>query len=178
MARRSPVGGLYAFRIGPGEACGLCTHEVNADNDGDGPRFGPLVRFFRGIDARAPDDTDAILSRPVLTSLFVPLGSMLWHKQARKLAKVTVPPALAQPPVFRVGGSADPAHYFLVRGVGDEQVLLEGPVSRDEIAAAPEEALGGIGVVERYYQFDLAPERAYAFETGETVLDEERDALF
>ncbi len=178
MAKTSPVGGLYAFRIGPGEVCGLCSHEVTAANDGGGPRLGQLIRFFRGIDARAPEDTDPILARPVLTSLFVDLRYMLRQGQARKLADVSVPPALAQPPVFRVGGSADPAHYFLVRGVGVDEEMVEGPVSRDKIAAADEQALGGIGVVERIYRFDLTPERAYAFETGEAVLDEERDALF
>ncbi|NDV01868.1 hypothetical protein [Pseudoroseicyclus tamaricis] len=174
MAGKSLVGGLYAFHFGSHMGFGLCTHEVT---DGWGPRLGQLMRLFRGVAENVPEDVPAILSQPLLTSVFVDLPRMVRAGEATKLADVPVPPELAAPPRFRAGGPA-PEHFFLVEGLGESERILEGSASEADIAGAPDQAVAGFGALERIFRFDLTPERDFAFFTGAAVLDEERDAIF
>ncbi|SFC39272.1 hypothetical protein [Tropicimonas isoalkanivorans] len=174
MARKSLVGGVYVFHFGTHLAFGLCTHE---ETGGIGPRLGQLMRLFRGVAEEVPEDVSAILSRPLLTSVFVNLPIMIRAGEAIKLTDVPVPPELAGPPRFRVGGPHS-EHFFLVEGLGEAETPVEGGALKADIPGAPDQAIASFGALERIFKFDLTPERAFAFFTGTATLNEECEALF
>nr|WP_323779798.1 hypothetical protein [Amylibacter sp.] len=97
--------------------------------------MGQYFRFIQGIDGPVPLDSQAILTRPILTAKFVSIRSMGRHKQARRLAKRDVPPALATPPRVRVGGPFQ-QDYFQKGGLGETATVIKN-TTEDEKTAFP-----------------------------------------
>lgn len=174
------IGTLYAFKFEGREGYGICSHEVI---DGWGPRLGQLIRFFEGT---VPEGTRTVPDperAPVMFWAFVDLRRLLRLGHAERLADCGVPAHMQGTPRLRQGGLRlahwpEPEPYFLTVGLGDDQVVVEDPVSEAEMAATPDLVILDILGVRDSFRYGLTPERNYAIAHGNHMFDPERDALF
>lgn len=176
--RKSPIGGLYEFKIANRLVYGLCTHEKTAKI---WVNMGQFVRFFEGVESERPADLTAVLARPVLFSGFTDISGQVRLKNAvRVLDADPIPAALQPAPRLRVEGLGGQDDMFLVEGLELDGpfIPVDDPYGEEDLAEAPTTEIFSIDGILARYRFGISQRRRYDIAVKRDKVDEVKDAIF
>ncbi len=178
MAQKSPIDGLFEFRIADRLVYGLCTHERTHKG---APNMGQFIRFFAGVEQSRPKALPDILSRDVVFSVFMDLQGQIRLKNACHLmSPQEIPESLKAAPLLRCGGPPVDDRCFLVEGLGKEGMFVpvDDPYDEAALADAPTTEILSIEGLLWFYRYNLTSRRRFDIQMGRYTLDEDRDAVF